>query len=302
MKILISGATGFIGKNLSSMLSSKGHDICALVRVSTNIDSLQKEKVRFYTFDDDIDKLRTFMEKEKFDGVIHLASLFLASHESKDIKNLIDSNVYLGTAILEAASKSGINWFLNTGTFWQHYKNKDYSPVNLYAATKQAFDDIAKYYIETSRINFVTIKLSDTFGPNDTRNKIFNTWDKISKSGEFLDMSKGAQIIDINYIDNVIDGYTQMIDLLAKDKKGTLSGKSFAISAKERLSLKELAKIFEKVTKQKLHISWGKKEYRLREVMVPWEHGKKIPGWKQKISIAEGIEKTINSVAKKNTN
>lgn len=293
MKILITGGTGFVGRHLIRR-SKKEHDLCALVRPSTNLDFLKKEKIKYYIFDDNVEKLISFMQKEKFDGVIHLASLFLTIHESRDIRNLIDSNIYLGSVILEASAKSHTKWFLNTGTFWQHYKNRDYSPVNLYAATKQALEDIAKYYIETSDINFVTIRLSDTFGPNDTRTKILNVWNKISVSGESLDMSKGAQIIDINYVDNVIDGYFQMINLLKRDRKKTLNGKSFVISAKEKLSLKRLAQVFEKVMKKKLNINWGKKEYRFREVMRPWKNGKKIPGWIPRVSIEEGIKKTFN--------
>ena len=164
-----------------------------------------------------------FMQHEKFDGIIHLASLFLAGHKPEDIKGLVESNVLFGTQLLEASVKSEVPWFINTGTFWQHYKNKKYSPVNLYAATKQAFEDIAEYYIETSPINFVTIKLSDTFGPDDTRSKVFNLWSKISRTNETLDMSPGGQIIEINYVENIVDGYMKMTELLSSKDKNSLT-------------------------------------------------------------------------------
>ena len=48
---------------------------------------------------------------------------------------------------------------------------------------KEGFENIAKYYIETSNLIFTTIKLNDTFGANDTRNKVFNIWNKISALG-----------------------------------------------------------------------------------------------------------------------
>jgi len=293
MKILISGATGFIGKHLVKRLKKEHHIVCAIVRPSTDLDWLKKTGIKFYVFNDNIDNLISFMQKEKFDGIIHLASLFLAQHESKSIKALIDSDILFGTALLEASVRSGVSWFINTGTFWQHYKNKEYSPVNLYAATKQAFEDIARYYMEVFPINFVTVKLNDTFGPDDTRAKVFNLWMKISKSGEALDMSAGKQIIDISYIDNVIDGYARMTTLLSQDKNKKLKGQSFTTSSGRRMTLKKLAKIFGKVTGTKLNINWGRKEYRLREVMIPWTKGKNIPGWKPKISIEEGIKKTF---------
>lgn len=286
MKILVSGSSGFIGSHLVKRLLQEKHDLCVIVRPSTKI----KQKINTFVYRDSPEKLNSFLEKEKFDGVIHLASLFLAQHKTEDIKGLVDSNILFGTILLEAAVKNNIPWFINTGTFWQHYQNKNYSPVNLYAATKQAFENIAKYYIETSQINFVTIKLNDTFGPDDIRPKIFTLWKKISETGQQLDMSKGEQIIDISFIDNVIDGYIELIRLVSKDKNRKLSGKSFAISSNERMTLKKLSETYQRTTKTKLNINWGGKPYRDREVMIPWSRGKKIPGWRQNVTLKEGIK------------
>jgi nucleoside-diphosphate-sugar epimerase len=294
MKILITGATGFIGSHLRKRLLFDGHTLVALVRDSTNIQELQAENVAHYVFNGNVTSLASFMNTEKFDGVIHLASLFLAQHKSEDVETLIDSNVLFSAILLEAAAVAHTSWFINTGTFWQHYENKSYSPVNLYAATKQAFEAIAQYYIETSPINFVTIKLSDTFGPNDTRPKVFNLWSKIGKSGEQFDMSLGEQLIDISFIDNVVDAYTKLIEAMSNDAARTLVGKSFAVRSQERMALKELAELFERVTNTTLNINWGKRDYRPREVMVPWEEGEIVPGWYPKISLEEGIRKTFN--------
>jgi len=292
MKILITGGTGFIGKHFIKRSKTK-HDLCALVRPSTNLDFLKKEKIKFYIFEDNIDKLTSFMEKEKFDGILHLASLFLLEHKTENIKNLISSNIYFGSIIIETAIKSGVKWFINIGTFSQHYKNSVYCPLNLYAATKQAFQDIIKYYTETSKLNIVTIKLNDTFGENDTRIKLLNIWNKISKSGEVFDMSPGKQIIDIIYIRNVVDGFLQMIKLLSKDKNNKFNGKSFIIKSGEEVSLKNLAKLFEKTTGRKLNIRWGTKKYRIRENMKPWNGGKNVPEWTPRVSLREGLEKTF---------
>lgn len=292
MKLLVSGATGFIGQHLIKRLLNEGHEICIITRPSS--PAKQLENINSYVWDGDIEKLISFLHTQRFAGIIHLASLFLAQHKPTDVTGLINSNLLFSTTLLEAAVRSKIPWFINTGTFWQHFQNKPYSPVNLYAATKQAFEDIAQYYMNTAPINFVTIKLSDTFGPGDTRAKIFNLWMKINQTQETLDMSPGEQIIDINYIDNVIDGYMLMIDLLSQDIEKKLQGQSFAIKSNERMTLKKLAGVFEEVTQTKLSINWGQKDYRPREVMIPWEQGQSIPGWQPKISLREGIKRTFN--------
>lgn len=295
MKILVTGATGFIGQNLVTLLLKKDIEIFCLVRENSDCSTIHKE-AKIITYDKEINSLLEVFEKEKFDGVIHLASLFLSEHKTNDISNLISSNIEFGTVILEACKKSEVKWFINTGTFWQNYENKDYNPVNLYAATKEAFENIAKYYTQTSNLIFTTIRLNDTFGPNDTRNKVFNLWAKIAKSGETLEMSAGEQIIDISHIEDVVLAYEILISHLSSKEALSFKDKVFAVKSQTRASLKELSKIFEKATNSKLNIIWGGREYREREVMQPWESGELVPSWSPKYTLEEAIKKTIGEL------
>ena len=296
MKILLTGTKGFIGKNLVTKLIECGHNIHILVREGSDTSCIT-EDVNIYLHNGDVNELVKLFKKEKFDGVIHLASLFLSSHNPNDLSKLIASNIQLGTELLEASKSSKVVWFVNTGTFWQNYQNEDYNPVNLYAATKEAFENIAKFFTETSNLVFVTIKLNDTFGPNDTREKVFNLWTKMSQSGKKLGMSAGEQIIDISYINDVVNAYIQLVNLLEKNPLQH-GGKTYVVSNEERLSLIDLAKTFEKATDTKLNIDWGAKEYREREVMHPYSLGKPVPGWKQQFPLEEAICKTVKNSLK----
>lgn len=280
MKILVTGATGFIGQNLVKLLVEKNFDTYCIVRVNSNTSQIDS-RAKIFQYDENIDSLINYFNKENFDGIIHLASLFLASHTPKDISNLISSNIKFGTELLEASKMSNVKWFINTGTFWQHFQNEDYNPVNLYAATKEAFEAIVKYYTETSNLIFTTIKLNDTFGPNDTRNKVFNLWNKIATSGETLEMSAGEQIIEISYIQDVISAYEILINHLNSENAAEYKNKTYAVTSNERMSLKDLSKVFEDATTCKLNIKWGAREYREREVMIPWKKGKVVPTWIQ---------------------
>ena len=242
MNILVTGATGFIGQHLIMSLRLT-HEVHALIRPTTDINKL--DGIYTFEFNDNIEELAQYMQDNKIEGVIHLASLYIAEHKSGQIKDIILSNVYFGTALLEACAKANIKWFINTGTIWQNYNvapySKEYCPVNLYAATKQSLIDIAKYYTETTDMKFCTLKLCDTYGPGDTRRKIFSLFKQIAETGETLDMSPGQQH-----------------------------------------TLKELAEIYSKATGKKLNINWGGREYRKREVMVPWK-GKQLIGLKPSV-------------------
>lgn len=289
MKILVTGPTGFIGKHLIIKLLKEGHSIVAVEKPGSDVSFLTKNNIVFCHYNMEYKELFNFISQEKPDGVIHLASLVLVDHTSEQTGELVNTNILFPLHLIEASVNSNIKWFLNTGTFWQHYQDRDYSPVNLYAATKQAFEDLARYYFETTDINFVTFKLFDTFGPNDTRPKIFNLWMKCALSGDLLEMSQGEQIIDISHINNITDGVTVLMNLISKDTEKYFCGKTYAIKAEQRITLKELAKLFQQETGYTLNIAWGKKEYRPREVMIPWQYGEEIPGWKPKITLQEGI-------------
>lgn len=294
MKILVTGATGFIGRNLVVKLTDSGHDIYAIVRKNSDTSNIDK-RVKLYSYDGDINILIDFFKAEQFDGVIHLASHFLAAHTPDDISSLITSNIAFGTELLEAAKSADVTWFINTGTFWQNYENEEYNPVNLYAATKEAFENIAKFYTQTSDLVFTTIKLNDTFGPDDSRAKVFNLWTKIARSGERLAMSAGEQIIDISYIDDVISAYAQLVNLLEKNA-AQHNNKQYVVTNQERLRLKDLAKIFETATSTKLDIEWGGRAYRDREVMFPYSLGNVVPGWKQQYTLEEAIRNTVKEL------
>ncbi len=289
MNILITGATGFLGSNLTNFLLEKGFSLTAIIRKSSDLSTLNKN-VKIFVHDGKVSNLIDFFYANKIEGVIHLASMVISDHESENIEDILNSNIKFGTEVLEASKKTNIKWFINTGTFWQNYESCEYNPTNLYSASKEAFEKIAKYYYETSNFIFNTIKLNDTFGPNDKRKKIFYYWDKISKSGDILEMSRGEQIIDMNYIDDVVNAYYLLIEYLSNGDGN--NGETYIVTSKNRMSLKELANVYETTLNKKLNIKWGAKPYRIREVMNPMICHELVPGWQQKFELEDALKKT----------
>ena len=281
MRILITGNSGFVGGSLSARLRRE-HELFYLARPHSPMHTPGAHDSTFFFADNNIGALTQFICSNKIDGVIHLASLYLQRHEQKDIPDLIQSNVYFGTAVLEAAASAGVKWFINTGTIWQNYNAPNgsdvYCPVNLYAATKQAFMDIAKFYSETSNMRICTLKLCDTYGPNDPRKKILSRFDDIAKSGETLQMSAGEQKIDILHIDDVVDGFAHLAEML---QNGDDLRDEYVLSSGQQLTLRELAAKYEQEHNVHLNIEWGALPYRVREVMTPYK-GNVLPGWKPK--------------------
>jgi nucleoside-diphosphate-sugar epimerase len=291
--VCVTGATGFVGKNLvKSLQALGGMSVTVITRSKESCEKIKELNTECYLDDGDTEHLIGFFRERKFDTVIHLASLYLKDHHSKQIDDLISSNILFSTRLLEASVKSSVKSFINTGTLWQHYEDKLYSPVNLYAATKQALEAIAQYFRETSGLFFTTVYLNDTYGPGDTRKKILNIWNSMGESDR-LDMSPGEQIINLLHIDDVVDGYIKLIKLVQSGKLSKDSSSAFVLKAKEELTLRQLAVLFERIAGKKLNINWGGHPYKSREVMTVWDKGVAVPGWTPRVSLDEGLKQFV---------
>lgn len=288
---LLTGATGFIGKNLAVALLKDGWNIHLIVRESTNIKTIDdlRHLVQIHTHDGSTEQLLKIVADSSPDIVFHLASLFIATHSSSDIEQLVNSNLLFSTQLTEAMVQAGCWRLLNTGTSWEHFENAEYNPVNLYAATKQAFEAILTYYIATTQLQTITLKLFDSYGPGDLRPKLFTLLKRSALEGKPLAMSKGEQLIDLVYIDDIVRAYIISADRMLN---GSVTGhERYAVSSGKPLSLMELVEIYGKVTGIELPIEWGSRPYRQREVMIPWQNGRQLPGWKPEVDLFEGIRR-----------
>ena len=213
-------------------------------------------------------------------------------HKYDDIHKLIESNILLGTKLLEAMRLNNIHNFINSGTFAQHYEDAEYNPVDLYGATKQGFEDIIEYYVNFENIKVIKLHIFNTYGPNDKKRRMMALLKETADSGATLKMSPGEQLIDTVYIDDIIDAFILAGNYLVKgqyDMCGT-----YGLSSGNPIALREVVKTFEKVCGKKLSIEWGGRPYREREIMVPWKSYKLLPGWKPKINLEEGIKRFLS--------
>ncbi len=293
MRILLTGATGFVGSHLARALHLDGHQVFALVRAGSNLKEIGSflPPERLFSVDASGFCFEEALAGLQPRGVIHLASRFLAQHQPADIPDLFQANLLFAARVLEAAVRSGCRWFINTGTSWQHFRDASYNPVNLYAATKQAFEAVIRYYVETSSIKACTLKLFDTYGPRDTRTKLFSLLRRTARSGEPLAMSKGDQLLDLVYIDDVTAAYLKAAAWLETILEDKTRCTVFSVSAGRRYALREVVAIYSSIRGVSLDIRWGERPYRKREVMAPWSRGRPVPGWKAEISLEEGIRR-----------
>ncbi|HEO66185.1 MAG TPA: NAD(P)-dependent oxidoreductase [Spirochaetes bacterium] len=291
---LVTGATGFIGSNLVRGLLNKGWKVDVLVRPSSSLDMLAdvQNSLSIHAFNGKTEQMLEILSKVFPDVVFHVASMVVGEHKPAQVEELISSNITFGNQLLEAMSISGVSKFVNIGTYWEHYENKQYSPVNLYAATKYAFQNILQYYVEAKDISANTLKLFDTYGPNDPRPKILNLLLNAVRTGEKLVMSPGKQKLDLVYIDDVVNAFLTAAErLLAGNVRGH---EIYGVGTGEFVSLRNLVQVVEKIAGNSIHVEWGAKPYRPRDVMFPWDYKTQLSGWVAKVGLEEGIRRCWN--------
>ena len=299
LKILLTGATGFVGTNFVLNLHKK-YEIIALVRQSSDTSKIEKF-CKIYRYDESIESIQRVFENEKIDGVVHLASLVQSTNEPiTDLKKLLNANVLFGGYIIEEMLEHETLFFINAATFGSYCNCINYRPFTLYAAIKKAFEDIMYYYSLISKKIFANLLLYNIYGPHDTK-YLFSYLNKISKTNEELKMSDGSQIVDYSHVYDVVNGFDSLIELIQKDPE-FCKDKIFSLKGKERKTLKEVIETYERILGKKLNIKWGAREKRELEITKPWEGGEALPNWKQKISLEEGFRMLVKEFKMDNDN
>jgi nucleoside-diphosphate-sugar epimerase len=290
-KILITGGSGYIGQNLIKRLINQGKTVYAVVRPSTDISSFDKfrQSINILEWDGSDQSIIKIIETAKPDAVIHLASLFIVQHKPQDILPMIQSNISFGTLLLEACAQCGVGCFVNTATHWQHYNLEPYNPVNLYASTKQAYEDIIRFYTEAYGIRALTVRIIDTYGPFDPRGKVVSLFKRLLQSGETIEMSPGEQELGLLYIDDIVNAFILALEKVQKIEKY----KSVVAAPPAIYTLREVAGVFEKVSGKKLNIIWGAKPYRPRDMMKVWNKEENILEGQGALDLPEGFARML---------
>lgn len=285
---VVTGGTGFVGSRLVKTLIDGGCRVLMIARgTSQSLAFEPHERLTRHTHDGRHENLSRAIADARPDVVFHLASLYLTQHTPEQVEPLINANLLFGAQLLEACVHAGNPPLVNTGTSWQHHENELFHPVNLYAATKQAFQDLMVYYVRAQGLKALTLELFDTYGPGDPRPKLLNLLRQIAMDGRTLAMSPGEQRLDLVHIDDVIRAYLVAAERLANGADP--SATTYAIRSGEPRSLREIVAEFERAAGRPIRIEWGRRPYRPREVMAPATLVPTLPGWSPRLGLAEGL-------------
>lgn len=287
-RILITGITGYIGSHLARFLLPDCQ-VYGLVREPLNLTYIEDitTKLHLLKYDGSYESMDAALKTSQPDLVYHMAAYYTGAHGGEHVPKLVASNITLGAYLLEAMAAHGCPALVYATTYMTHYQGADYCPVNLYAATKQAFSDLLFYYTDAGFLKSATLVISDTYGPGDCRPKVLNVVKRASKTGERVTFPSGNSPYDVVHIDDVTAAFCLTGEQLMQ---GVFQNETFQIVSESPLSLRDTVEKMLQVNQLTLNAGWGERPAAEREITELIRLHPTPPGWRAKVPLEEGLK------------
>lgn len=297
MRVLITGASGYIGHHLARQAVKAGWEVYALTRASSNLRGLAIPRHDVDGSPESIDRAVRAADPEV---VFHLAAeVDVASRTLTPAMQA--ANVTLGVGLLEAMLRTRCRRFINTGTYWEYAADGSPAAATPYAQSKRAFQGRIPPLAARGAC-VTTLVLFDVYGPADWRGKFIPNLLRASREGRELPFSPGEQRLDMVHVDDVARAYLHAAGLAAEP-----GHRIYAVDSGERHTLREIVESLGEATARPIPARWGAQPYRAGQIMEPVrafdygpggsDHGglPRLPGWRAHISLREGLRLVAHS-------
>ncbi len=233
MKILVTGAAGFIGFHVAKNLLDRGDSVVGLDNLNDYYDvGLKQARLaqisgnKNFLFHkaplEDSENLESLFEEHSFDAVINLAAQAGVRYSLENPRAYVDSNLVGFVNILECcrhhnvghlvyASSSSV-YGMNANMPFSVHDNVDH-PISLYAATKKANELMAHTYSHLYGIPTTGLRFFTVYGPWGRPDMALFLFTRATLSGEPIKVfNQGKMKRDFTYIDDIVEGVVRVLD------------------------------------------------------------------------------------------
>lgn len=282
-RILLTGGTGYLGRNLIKGLLEKGYEIIALVRKKSDISVITDSDTRLKIFRVGEVPLENIFKNHSIDVIIHTAANYGRKGES--LSSIIHSNLSFPLEVLDMAVKYGVRYFINTDTALP-------KSLNSYSRSKKQFLEWLE--VCSSSINVLNLQLEYFYGPKDDDSKFITyVLKELTSGADHIDFTEATSYRDFIYIDDVVDAYIFLLTKL-EEVDGL---KTVEIGSGTAIMLKDLVeKVQQLVGPNEVKLNFGALPMRKNEIMhscADINFLEKL-GWRPRYSLIDGITKMIS--------
>jgi UDP-glucuronate 4-epimerase len=233
MKILVTGAAGFIGMHTCLRLLERGDEVVGVDNLNDYYDVRLKEarlarltpsaRFKFHKISvEDREGMAAVFRDEKPQRVIHLAAQAGVRYSLTNPHAYIDANLQGFMNILEGCRHNGVEHLAyassssvyggNTKMPFSEHDNIDH-PVSLYAATKKANELMAHTYSHLFRLPTTGLRFFTVYGPWGRPDMALFLFTKAILEGRPIDVFNNGQMVrDFTYIDDIVEGVLRVCD------------------------------------------------------------------------------------------
>ncbi len=289
MRVLVTGATGFVGQHLCRKLVELGTTTCGLSR-SASVDTLPPGVIPIAADVTRRDEMIAALKQSRPSHVVHLAAVgatepFLPIEEANRV------NLTGTIHVLEASRAVGIERFLHVGTAYEHSAASSHQPHNPYIASKVAAWSFWRTFIEQHKLDSVAVRLYYVYGPQQRHGLIPAAVAAAQRHARF-DMTPGEQWRDFVYVTDVIDA------LLATLTASNVRGQTYDIGTGVGLQVKTAVRHIFEISESRGQYVLGALDYRPNEEMnliASPAAAQRDLNWQARVQFEEGIVKTIKA-------
>lgn len=233
VRVLVTGAAGFIGLHLSQRLLDRGDEVTGLDNLNSYYDViLKKDRLaqlqtrpgfKFYKLDlADREGMAQLFAEHRFERVVHLAAQAGVRYSLKNPHAYADSNLVGFINVLEGCRHSGVEHlvFASSSSVYGANTKRPFSvsdsvdhPLSLYAATKKANELMAHTYSHLYSLPTTGLRFFTVYGPWGRPDMAYFLFTKAILAGQTISVfNYGKMQRDFTYIDDVIEGVVRVLD------------------------------------------------------------------------------------------
>ena len=295
--LLVLGGTGYIGQMICRKAISLGWCVDSFSQNKAKKNFNKIKKVKYLIGDLITDKENIKKNFSSYDYIVNAAGYVDHTPLFKGGKKNIDNHFSLIVHLIQIIKKDKLKMFVQIGSSDEYggnpapqNENLRENPISPYSLGKVATTHFLQMLSKTERFTAVILRIFLTYGPGQSRNRFIPQIIYGCEKNLSFPTSEGMQIRDFCYIDDIIDAIFLTL------KTENISGEVINIASGKPIIVRDVVqKIKDLIGKGKPN--YGGHPYRKSENMELYadiNKSKKLLDWEPKISLEEGLKKTIN--------
>lgn len=310
-RVLVTGASGFIGSHLVEGLVKRGCRVRAMLHYDSrahrnNLELVAKSVLREVEIiaGDVVDPHFMMRAVEGCEAVFHLAALIAIPYSYLAPSAYVQTNVVGTLNVLEACRIQGVQRLVNTSTS-ECYGTAQYTPIDEdhplqgqspYSASKIGADKLAESYFLSFSTPVATLRPFNTFGPRQSARAVIpSILAQLVAGCAELRLGDTSPVRDMNFVGNTVDGYLRLAEC------DQALGQVVNVGTGRGATIGELAELAMRIVGRKVPIVTDAKRVRptgseVRLLLCNYEKAQRLMDWTPRITLEAGLEYTARFI------